>query len=480
MKKEKEEKKLVHWTVCLSCHGLGKKNKGPRKKAKVTKPISTHSAQVDGHSASYLHTCSTCGGSGIIPAPFPPPPATAYPHVAIIGGGIGGMALAVACLHRGIPFTLFERDENLVARSQGYGLTLQQASKVMKDFGIVTLEEQVVSTKHVVHQADGKVLGSWGLRRWQPLGPNKSPKKNNIHIARQSLRLALFNQLGPHPRVQWGHQLLDCTPLTADEIELTFQVHGAIKKEKANLVVGADGIRSSVRRLSMGDEVTPLHYLGCMVILGICPLSAVKDLTTSPLLDSTTVFQTANGQERIYMMPYTHDSIMWQLSFPIEEEEAIALSRLGSEALHAEAFRRTPWHDPIPQIVQSTLPAQISGYPVYDRELLTPENWKEQHAITLLGDAAHPMSPFKGQGANQALLDALLLARMITKGCTTTQWRENGLRTSVLIDFETAMFTRSAEKVKGSAQAAQLLHSDLVLAECDQPRGSVVKSKKHV
>ncbi|MGG5507073.1 MULTISPECIES: hypothetical protein [unclassified Myroides] len=79
-------------------------------------------------------------------------------------------------------------------------------------------------------------------------------------------------------------------------------------------------------------------------------------------------------------------------------------------------------------------------------------------------------SLFKGQGANQALLDALLLARIITKGRVATPWRENGL-TTVLNDFEAAMFTRSAEKVKGSTQATQLLHSAFVLEECNQPRG---------
>ena len=475
---EKKEQEQGYWAVCPACHGLGKKNKGPRKKAKSTKQVTSNAVNAEGHTIPYLSTCSTCTGSGLVSAPCSPPPNLTYPHVAIIGGGIGGMALAVACLHRGIPFTLYERDEHLYARAQGYGLTLQQASKVMKDFGLVTLEDQVISTKHVVHHTDGTVLGEWGLRKWQVTKQSTPQKRSNIHIARQALRQALFNQLGEHAQIQWGHQLLDYKSSETNEIELTFQVRGSIKKERTNLVVGADGIRSTVRRLSLGEEATPLHYLGCMVILGICPLAAVKEMTSSELLDSATVFQTANGHERIYIMPFTKDSIMWQLSFPIEEQEATALAALGPQVLHEEACRRTLWHDPIPQLVQATLPTQISGYPVYDRALLHPENWKEQQAITLLGDAAHPMSPFKGQGANQALLDALLLARRITKGCTApVDWKEQGLRASVLRDFEATMFARSTAKVKGSAQAAQLLHSALVLSACDQPRSSLVKLK---
>ena len=60
------------------------------------------------------------------------------------------------------------------------------------------------------------------------------------------------------------------------------------------MVVGADGIRSTVRKLLIGEGSSPLRYLGCIVILGICPLEALKDVD-SELLDSATVFQTANG-----------------------------------------------------------------------------------------------------------------------------------------------------------------------------------------
>jgi 2-polyprenyl-6-methoxyphenol hydroxylase-like FAD-dependent oxidoreductase len=82
------------------------------------------------------------------------------------------------------------------------------------------------------------------------------------------------------------------------------------------------------------------------------------------------------------------------------------------------------------------------------------------------------MSPFKGQGANQALLDALSLVRRITKVCDADlQWREKGLREVVLNEFESEMAQRSASKVQDSANAARLLHSDTVLEEGDAPRG---------
>ena len=482
---KKVENKASSWTICLECKGRGKKSRGLTQKSRLQYQIAFDQFEKSNSQGmppvlpkGHLHLCPKCGGSGLIPSTNPPIADTKnYPHVAIIGGGIGGIALAVACLHRGIPFTIYERDNNFEARSQGYGLTLQQASKAMEGFGIVSLDEGVVSTRHLVHATDGKVIGEWGVRKWIQPDAKISSKRSNIHIARQALRLAFLEQLGGNDAVHWGHQLIDFKKSEDKGVELRFQVNGEIKSAKADLVVGADGIRSTVRKLIIGEEITPLRYLGCIVILGICPLSALEVLDNS-LLDSATVFQTANGNERIYIMPYTSDSVMWQLSFPMSETEAKKLSLQGPQALKEQACRRTQWHDPIPQIVSETLEAQVSGYPVYDRELLKPELLEKSEYVTLIGDAAHPMSPFKGQGANQALLDALALARGISKECRPlSQWRNVGIRKSVLTKFESEMLERSAVKVKDSAAAADFLHSEIVLHESDAPRRRFIKEK---
>ena len=496
------ESEAGSWAVCPECLGLGKKSRKLRKKVKLryqkeldafekTNGEGLAPVRPQGH----LEDCLKCAGSGLLAATvFPVADTVNYPHVAIVGGGIGGVALAVACLHRGIPFTLYERDSGFDTRSQGYGLTLQQASKAIEGLGLFSLEGGVVSTRHLVHTTKGDVVGEWGMRKWmqsdeQSLQKLSSSKRTNVHIARQSLRLALLGQLGAQVPVQWNHQLVDFKETLGEGVDLTFHVKGqakgqeneGIKIAKADLVVGADGIRSTVRKLLVDEEAAPLRYLGCMVILGICPLKNLNGLKHD-LLDSATVFQTANGNERIYMMPYSSDSVMWQLSFPMPEGEAKELSAKGVTALKEEACRRTQWHHPIPQILAATQVAQVSGYPVYDRELMTSELLEQAGKVTLIGDAAHPMSPFKGQGANQALLDALALARSITKGCQPPSewhesWKKTGIRDSVLTSFEAEMLERSASKVKGSAEAAEFLHSDVVLHEGDEPRGRCLKNK---
>jgi len=96
------------------------------------------------------------------------------------------------------------------------------------------------------------------------------------------------------------------------------------------------------------------------------------------------------------------DKTMWQLSFPMNEGDSKRLSKHGATALKKEALKRCGlWHDPVPKLLSDTPEDLISGYPVYDRDIVDSEMLRGGQSqnmssrVTLLGDAAHCMSPFK-------------------------------------------------------------------------------------
>jgi salicylate hydroxylase len=393
--------------------------------------------------------------------------------IAIIGCGIGGAGLALALSRRGIPCRVFERDESLDARAQGYGITLQQAAATVVALGLASSIAGTSSTAHFSFLPDGTFLGAFGrglvareaaagiagggggaaaIGTAADSGDTSSGREEggsgggggggncrraprfNIHLPRQELRRTLVEALPPGT-VEWGARLVALEE-GATGVALHFAgdrtVHAAV-------VVGADGIYSTVRRLKLGPapvlwapapegpalpggeapappgdgapvDPAPLRYLGVVVILGMAPC-------THPLL-RTHVVQTLDGASRVYTMPFTAEPpvVMWQASFPAPQERAEALARGGKGALKAAAVAMCAgWLPPVAALVAATPEGAVTGYPAFDRDVPRPEALRGAplSRVTLLGDAAHPMSPFKGQGANQALVDALALARAL-------------------------------------------------------------------
>jgi len=172
--------------------------------------------------------------------------------------------------------------------------------------------------------------------------------------------------------------------------------------------IGSDGIHSKTR-LSILPHTPPLRYLGYIVVLGIFKNSKFP-------LARRRMFQTSDGAARMFVMPFTEHQSMWQLSWKMAEEDALELAQ-DRRALRMAALQVcTQWHEPIAQIIEkSDFEQHVSGYPAYDRPAATAHELRPAalSLCSVLGDAAHPMSPFKGQGANQALLDGLMLSEAL-------------------------------------------------------------------
>ena len=135
------------------------------------------------------------------------------------------------------------------------------------------------------------------------------------------------------------------------------------------------GVEAEVHSSSSGDPAGGLDYLGIMVVLGISPLATLQ-VQGGDEDYSRRQNQWLDGTTRVFSMPFGDGhNVMWQLSFPLPEEDALALSSVGAVGagagtrLKAEALRRCEgWHAPLVALLQATDENDISGHPVYDRE----------------------------------------------------------------------------------------------------------------
>ncbi|WP_432839190.1 FAD-dependent monooxygenase [Dactylosporangium sp. CA-092794] len=290
-------------------------------------------------------------------------------RVAVVGAGIGGLAVALALAAKDLSCTVFER--SAAPAADGFGIQLPpNATRVLYGLGLGPALD-AVSVRPVAREirrwSDGALLGR------VPLGAAVTDRYGAPYLAlrRADLISVLHAAVGPGV-VRFGAR---CTAATPDGT-LTFDGAPA---HTADLVVGADGLRSVVRRtvrayLSVLDEPRPIGYAAYRAVL---PAAGAPPVVT------------------VWLGPDRH-----AVAYPVPG--GLNLVAVTAGPLEG-AF--DGWDGELCKLLDAAGPAV--RHPLYTRRVL-PSWYRGRLAV--LGDAAHPMPPFLAQGAAQAIEDAAALA----------------------------------------------------------------------
>ena len=312
--------------------------------------------------------------------------------VAIIGGGPGGLTTALALRKQGLNAQVYERAHSL--RPIGAGLTLApNGLKVL-----AALEPGIVESL----KRAGSQLRLFNL------------KKSTGETLLQN-RIALREKYGqPLLGIRWSRlQEILAAALPPDIIHLNHRCIGFEQNDsgveahfdggktvQADLLIGADGINSAVRQALIGDGPPP--YAGRMSWRALIKYS--HELLPP---DEVITMTPSNGGKFFMLLDVGHGYIFWSAG-ALSEDGSISQSAAEVKSRILEEF--AGWAEPVGAIVEATDAADIVERPLCDRPPLA--SWSKGR-VTLLGDAAHAMRPFLGQGANTAFEDACEIAQCL-------------------------------------------------------------------
>ena len=379
-------------------------------------------------------------------------------RVAVAGGGLGGLCLAQGLLRIGADVTVYERDESLAGRQQGYrlhvdaraGLALEQClppeslDAFLATCGQPSTERTVVSERlrvlHSERAADDRA---------DPF----APATLSTAVNRQTLREVLAR--GLDGRLVFGREVTGYE-LAGQGVRVNFADGD---QADADLLVGADGVGSAVRQQLLPAAVT--DDTGTRCVYGRTPLA---ELTLPPFMTRgfTAVaggrLGMAVGVVRFRQPPQSlglspaSDYLMWALAgkqdqFGLAEAAFRALDPAG---LHELAMRLTrSWHTDLRALVERADTEATFGVRI--RASRPVPGWTPG-PVTVLGDAIHAMSPARGSGANTALRDAAVLTRSLRAALHDAGSGDNGLASAVG-DYEAQMRDYGYAAVAASRQA---------------------------
>jgi 2-polyprenyl-6-methoxyphenol hydroxylase-like FAD-dependent oxidoreductase len=310
-------------------------------------------------------------------------------RVVIVGAGIGGLAVAVALRRAGAQVEVYEKARALARVGAGLQLAPNATSALR---GLKLLPQvRAIATRPESWCSFSGEDGTLTLRL--PLGDEVESRFGSpyLHVHRSDLHSVLLDAAGD---VRLGQCAVGVEQHGAD-VTVEFADGSAVT---ADLVIGADGVHSTVRELMFG--AMPARFSGLVAYRGIVPADRLPDI---PLISAKwwgpdrhlVHYWVSQGRELNFVAPVPEPT--WT------EESWAAEGKVGDLIDALSGFAA-----PVRRVAGAA--ATLMRSALYDRDPLP--RWGEGR-MTLLGDACHPMLPFMAQGAGMALEDAVVLARCL-------------------------------------------------------------------
>ncbi|HWA44149.1 MAG TPA: FAD-dependent monooxygenase [Hypericibacter adhaerens] len=319
--------------------------------------------------------------------------AKSAPRIAIVGGGLGGLAAAALLQAEGYNVHVYEQAQ--VFTRLGAGIHLgPNLMKVLRRIGIA---DRVIET--------GASPNRWVSRKWddgrvlldheigEPAARRYGVPYMMVH--RGDFHARLFDAVRPES-ISLGKRVVEIDP-TGSVAKLGFE-DGT--KAEADIIIGADGVRSRMREVLLGPEEP--QFSGQVAFRSVFPAALLGDYKMADCVKWW-------GEDRIFLVYYitrAHDEMFLVTASPEAEWPHPTSSVPGDLGELRAAFQG--FHPEVQRI--ASLCPQATKWAMYDHE---PFPLWSRGRIVLLGDACHPMLPFMGQGAAMAIEDAAMLTRCL-------------------------------------------------------------------
>ena len=351
--------------------------------------------------------------------------------IAIIGAGLGGLMLARVLQVHGVPATIYEAEPSARVRGQGGLLDIHQhnGQRAIRAAGLfetfLTLVRPGEDAKRVVDRHGTVLLDQPG-----------DPASARPEVDRGALRDMLIAAL-PANTIRWGRKV---TAIAMDQYRRAI-VFADGTSAAADVVVGADGAWSKVRA---SLSATGPSYSGTSFVeIGFVDSGPSdgdrRHRSSVDAIGSGTLIAVAPGKG-IIVHRYAGGAVRGYAALN-EPEEWIGSIGADKAALARVAAQFAGW---APHLVAFVGDSEIDPVARPIHALPVGFRWTPRPGVTLLGDAAHLMSPFAGEGANLALYDGMALAEALLA--------HRGDPNAAIAVYEREMFARSALVAEASAQ----------------------------